>query len=219
MSAKVDISNQIFTRLRVVRSLGSDKWGKQVWECICECGNLTRAKASDLKMQKKKSCGCLLVESSAKRVHLIPKRFVVDPATKHPLYGTWKGMKSRCSNPNTDNYKFYGGRGIKVSPEWNSFSAFKKDMYPSWVEAVALYGSEYTTLERVDNSLGYSKDNTIWVSRKDNCNNTRRNIYIELNGVIKTITEWAREYKKKPSLVYKRYKIRGWSIDKALITP
>ena len=48
---------------------------------------------------------------------------------KHILYNTWKDMKCRCNNKNIKNYKYYGGRGIKICFGWsNSFESFLKDM-------------------------------------------------------------------------------------------
>jgi hypothetical protein len=32
--------------------------------------------------------------------------------------GVWRGMISRCYNPNAGNYKNYGGRGITVCDRW-----------------------------------------------------------------------------------------------------
>ena len=38
-------------------------------------------------------------------------------------------MKNRCSNAKTGNFKYYGGRGIKVCDRWiNSFEHFLADM-------------------------------------------------------------------------------------------
>jgi hypothetical protein len=45
--------------------------------------------------------------------------------SRTPLYRQWKAMIRRCESPVAHNYKWYGGRGIKVCPEWrNDFVAF-----------------------------------------------------------------------------------------------
>lgn len=36
------------------------------------------------------------------------------------LYKIWSNMKSRCYNKNRSNYKYYGGKGIKICDEWLS---------------------------------------------------------------------------------------------------
>ena len=41
------------------------------------------------------------------------------------LYSIWKGMKTRCNNPNRLSFKRYGGRGIKLCQEWNVYTNFK----------------------------------------------------------------------------------------------
>lgn len=46
-------------------------------------------------------------------------------------YRTWKGMKSRCYNPNTKDWADYGERGITVCAEWrHDFLRFFNDMGP-----------------------------------------------------------------------------------------
>jgi NADPH-dependent 7-cyano-7-deazaguanine reductase QueF len=42
------------------------------------------------------------------------------------LYRIWDTMKSRCNNPKHKSYGEYGGRGIRICPKWNSFTAFMK---------------------------------------------------------------------------------------------
>jgi hypothetical protein len=66
-------------------------------------------------------------------------------------------MKARCSNPNNLKYHRYGGRGIKVSEEWeNSFRVFYSDM--------GSRPSAKHSLERVDNDRGYCKENCTWAT-------------------------------------------------------
>ncbi len=67
----------------------------------------------------------------------------------HPLYSTWKSMKSRCYNPNRRDYRYYGGRGIGVCDSWiKSFERFVEDMGER---------PEGHTLDREDNDKGYFK--------------------------------------------------------------
>lgn len=76
---------------------------------------------------------------------------------KTPEYNTWANMLSRCCNQNNTHYANYGGRGITICDEWrSSFLAFFKDMGAR---------PKNTTLDRIDNSKGYSPDNCRWVSQ------------------------------------------------------
>ena len=100
------------------------------------------------------------------------------------LYGVWQSMRSRCNNPNRKKYPMYGGRGIYVCDEWNnSIEAFAE-----W--ALEEGYSEGLQLDRIDNDGPYCPENCRWVTRKENCRNTRRNKYLTLCGIRKTVAEW-----------------------------
>ena len=75
---------------------------------------------------------------------------------KNPLYNSWKDMRKRCENPNRREYQWYGGKGITVCPEWQSFQQFAADMAPTWQPGL--------TLERKDRAQGYNKKNCTWVT-------------------------------------------------------
>lgn len=79
-------------------------------------------------------------------------------------YWIWSSMIQRCTNPKNKHYKNYGARKIYVSDSWLKFSNFISDMGNR---------PEDFTLERIDNSKGYCKENCKWASRLENNNNKR----------------------------------------------
>ena len=86
----------------------------------CECGAETTKKAASVKNGVTGSCGCLAIESQATRGGL----------SRHVLYGTWKSMISRCTNPRDKAYSKWGGRGISVCSRWLDLRLFIEDMGP-----------------------------------------------------------------------------------------
>ncbi len=79
----------------------------------------------------------------------------------HPLHARWRSMHHRCANPND---KLYGGRGITVCQEWDDFDTFVEDMGAC---------PEGHSLDRIDNSKGYSKDNCRWANASVQSSNRR----------------------------------------------
>lgn len=97
-------------------------------------------------------------------------KYVVDGKSKHPYYGTYRTMLSRCMNKNSHKYHLYGGRGIKVCKRWQGkygFNHFIKDMgkKPS---------PEYS-LDRINNDGDYGPNNCRWASTHDQNTNRRDN--------------------------------------------
>lgn len=74
-------------------------------------------------------------------------------------------MVSRCRSEQTVLYKRYGAKGIKL--DWESFEHFSSEMYQSYVEHVLEYGIKETTIDRIDSSLGYHKNNCRWATKKE----------------------------------------------------
>lgn len=86
--------------------------------------------------------------------------------SRHPLFGTWRAMISRCYNDTTISYKNYGARGIKVCDRWRrSFKNFLEDMGDK--------PSQKHTLDRIDNDGDYEPGNCKWSSRIHQAMNKR----------------------------------------------
>ena len=105
------------------------------------------------------------------------KRYRDHKLRDHPLYRVWNSMKSRCLCINNQSYNSYGGRGIKVCNEW-------KEQFISFYEWAINNGWEKGLLiDRENNDGNYNPDNCRFVDRKTSCNNTRRTMYINFEGV------------------------------------
>jgi hypothetical protein len=125
-----------------------------------------------------------------------------------PLYRVWGGMKSRCANVRVKQYADYGGRGIKVCDRWQGFANFVQDM-----------GNDYAsgmTLDRVDTNGDYSPENCRWATRQTQNNNKRNNNYIEHEGAVHTLTEWAHIKGLRPGTVRQRFYVYGWPLERCL---
>lgn len=99
-------------------------------------------------------------------------------------YNSYRSMMDRCYREKASNYYLYGGRGIKVCDEWHNIENFEK-----WVETSGY--KKGLTLDRIDVNGNYEPNNCRWVTMKEQDNNRRNTIYIEHNGEVHTISEWA----------------------------
>jgi hypothetical protein len=160
-----DIEGMRFGRL-VAISYNGFKLVKEkkihLWLFQCDCGNQVIAKTIGIMIGRKKSCGCLFRD-------VVHKSCVTHGMKKTAEYNTWRAMRSRCNNPNRPEYKNYGGRGISVCSEWNeSFERFFSDMGKK--------PSANHSLERINNDLGYFKENCKWATAKEQANNRRKGV-------------------------------------------
>lgn len=85
-----------------------------------------------------------------------------------PEYQSWAGMKSRCFNPNTEQYGYYGGRGITVCERWLAFENFYADMGPRPEPK-----SEYSIDRYPDMNGNYEPGNCRWATFPEQMANRR----------------------------------------------
>lgn len=131
------------------------------WACRCDCGKITVVDGTNLTTNHTSSCGCLIEKHGLSYIR---------------LYHVWANMKQRCNNPNHSNYSHYGGRGIKVCPEWeNNVKAF-------YDFAMANGCTPYLTIDRIDNDRGYYPENVRFVSQKVQQNNRSNNSRVKENA-------------------------------------
>jgi lambda repressor-like predicted transcriptional regulator len=99
-------------------------------------------------------------------------------------------MRERCNDENYPEFHLYGGRGIKVCPEWDGKGKFP--VFCQW--AVENNYADDLTIERVDNEKGYSPDNCKWADKFEQANNKRSNVWFDCpDGQRRTLAQIARK--------------------------
>ncbi|PFP30237.1 AP2 domain-containing protein [Bacillus sp. AFS073361] len=161
-----DLTDKKFGRLSVLSRAGTNKSKKPIWECLCDCGNVTIVVGAELVKGTTKSCGCLRKEVTAQRTQTHGMR-------KTRFYEIWYAMKKRCRDEHNISYQYYGGRGIRVCDRWGSFENFKADMYAAYLDHSEKHGEKQTTVDRIDNNKDYTPENTRWATYTIQNRNTR----------------------------------------------
>ena len=123
-------------------------------------------------------------------------------------YNIWAMMRQRCTNPKAANYLNYGGRGITCCDEWRQFSQFYKDMGEP--------PSTKHTLDRVDNSKGYSPANCRWADVETQQNNRTNANNIQAFGQTLSVAQWARKTGLSRDMITHRIFVMGMPSEDAL---
>lgn len=200
---RTDLINHRFGQLVVVASAGNiyktPKSAIALWLCRCDCGTEITAEASKLKRGRLLSCGCL------RKKHGHNRR-----GKRTKTYNAWAGMRSRCHNPKSPDYKDYGKRGIKVCDRWNSYENFLADMGER---------PPGKSIERRDNDGDYDPSNCFWATPVEQANNKRNTGYIDFRGQKWSIGNLAREHGISEPVLFGRIFRYGWSVEDAVSKP
>lgn len=206
-SAK-DYCGQRFGRLTAVERLPyrarTEADTRCYWRCRCNCGGEKAVQLYSLLSGATRSCGCLEREALANGIFRKHGRCYTRE------YKVWTGFRLTCENPSDKRYPFYGGRGITVCPEWRSFERFLADMGEAPTPA--------HVLGRIDKDGPYSPANCRWMTRRELMQNSRGTHWLTVNGVARSITEWAALIGLSPNALQGRLR-EGWEPAEAVTTP
>ena len=198
-----EIKSKKYGRLTVISEVTPKDYGyrkRRRVNCVCDCGNKVILVLNNIRIGTTKSCGCLLTEIN------IAKNYK-HGMTLSPEYQAWRSMFKRCNDQNSENYKYYGGRGITICKRWEKFECFYKDIGDK--------PTQKHSLDRIDNNGNYYKNNCKWSTPKEQTSNRRTTIFIEYKGLKLTIAEWSFKLNIKYTTIYSRHK-KGWEIKRIL---
>lgn len=181
----IDLSNRKYGMLTVI-SLASNKPVK--WNCQCDCGSPVKTViASNLKHTY--SCGCNTKALIGIKNTKHGQRQTV--ATK--TYKTWASMIHRTRNDNP----CYGGRGIKVSVEWQSFENFFNDIGEI---------PEGYSIERINVNGDYCKENCTLIPLALQAKNRTTTLLILKDQQWVSLLDYCTQQKLNIRKIYDKYR-------------
>lgn len=191
-----DLTGKLFGSWEAIEiSPARGKYGEVFWICKCQCGVEKRVSANTLRNGTSTKC-----HSCSNKLHGMEGT---------PTYETWAGMKQRCSNPKARFFADYGGRGIKVCDEWQSFENFFADMGER---------PKGMSIDRIDVNKGYFKENCRWATQKQQIRNRRITRKHEWDGGMYALGDLADMHGLHVRRVQQRLNA-GWSLADALTKP
>jgi hypothetical protein len=191
------------------RERSREGWYFSTLRLKCDCGRVITIRPQKLSFYR--SCGCRKgkkpgtdLPSGYRHGHAYTTKVSAE-------YRAWCNMLQRCYDKHVKEFKNYGARGIRVCPRWRrSFQNFLLDMGPK--------PSPKYSLDRRNNSRGYSKRNCRWTTKHEQTRNTRRNIYITIDGVRLTVADWTKKLGVSEFRIYSRLRA-GWKPRDAVLAP
>ena len=193
-------AGQRYGILTVVKRMPPDKHRHSAWWVRCDCGAEKQVLGMRLLNGHAKSCG--------DRKH----RFKAIKFAQVPGYSSWIAMKQRCYNEKNYKFKYYGARGIVICDRWQeSFQNFLDDMGPR-------PSPEHSIDRWPDPNGNYEPGNCRWATSREQSLNTRRSVYVEIDGKKILLDEYAALLGLSRGTVYNRLRL-GWSLEDAVSRP
>lgn len=141
--------------MKLIKDLGIREYANTTHRFVlaeCFCGRFIEIPFYRFRIQK--SCGC----RGGRFKHGLWKK-------NYRLINCWFAMIDRCYNPQSNNYKNYGAKGISICEEWKN----SKEEFFNW--SVENGYQNNLTIDRINSNGNYEPLNCHWVTQKENNRN------------------------------------------------
>jgi hypothetical protein len=161
----INLVGRRFGRLKVqaLSATRPHRSTRAYWLCLCDCGKQAIVSSVKLRNGWTKSCGCFRRDKTGKL-----KRKDGLSGKHKDEYNSYRAMIRRCSDENHQDYRHYGGRGIRVCKRWlhprRGFRNFLNDLGPRPAD---------TSLDRKNPDRGYKPSNCRWADSHTQAENKR----------------------------------------------
>ena len=188
--------------------------------CVCRyCGSTSVQRARDVLRSNFRGCHCIYEEETGHRIsqYGFPLRAgetrKIKTVEEAKMEAEWRTMIARCHDPNNRDFHDWGERGIVVCERWrNSFNAFLDDNGVKPLEK---------SLERINNSGPYSKENCKWETNVVQTRNRRNTVFVLYAGERFPLAELAERLGITYAQAYRRHRagetpdqIAVWAVAK-----
>lgn len=170
MGKKLDLTGQKFGRLTAIKIVGKTKQHSIIWECRCDCGNITNVVTGDLKSGHTKSCGCLHLDT----IDLAGRKFGRLTVIKQDTTKIGKGAYwlCRCDCGNEKSVKAY----VLTKGITKSCGCLNKEINSRPKEILDMIGKRFgylTVIERAGTHItNGGQKKPLWLCRCDCGNET-----------------------------------------------
>lgn len=194
MFGSLQLLSDELVRVSSVRQHGKLKGKKRndiYVRCLCtKCGREYMANKNNLLRGLVTQCKrCNVKQGHETRLRNIWGGVLPDSMDRY-LKGRWDAIKSRTEDPTHRSYGRYGGRGIKLSEEFQDPRVFV-----SYVRSLPdAERAKELQIDRIDNSKGYERGNLRWVTPSVNSNNRDVTVKVTYDGEKMPLADFIREH-------------------------
>jgi hypothetical protein len=195
-----------YGRLTVLAEGPPETRGRRTFHVRCSCGTEKVVRESNLQAGNTLSCGCYRL---ARVREAMTQHGSTRNGQKTPEYEAWVSMMARCYSENTDSYPYYGGKGVRVHPEWHQdFQAFRL--------AVGERPTPEHRLSRRDPNRDFDPENTYWATQHEIGRRRPDNTFYTVGSRTQCLVDWAKEYGIPKNTLHYRVVTKGMTMRDAL---
>lgn len=201
-----DYKNKMFHNIEVLELINEEK---KIVKCRCHCGSVFEMPLIDLLKKTRYLISCKYCNDGVHHKYNKSKKEELHFGDIKTVFYT---MKNRCYNKKSDDYKWYGGKGIKICQEWLNDT----NKFVEW--ALQSGYQKGLTIDRIDSDGNYEPSNCRWTDMETQNNNKKKLKKYNFNGEYLTLSQISRKINIKYRTLLGRIN-KGWDIEKAIKTP